>query len=178
MYKKLLTTAALAVACILPTAAAQADCFGCNIVDEGRLARLQPGHTVYVDNVAEANTRLRVIQVDTLNRRILAANALGIERWYPARELYSGARVEERDGMTWAVGLGTFLLLALGGDSNPSAGSAAGDGQPGSTAPGFNWDVYNQSRAASEARQDEPEPARPDTSAGCIWGDRAYGTCH
>ena len=29
-----------------------------------------------------------------------------------------------------------------------------------------------------EERQQKPEAPRPDTSIGCAWGDRAYGTCH
>ena len=33
-------------------------------------------------------------------------------------------------------------------------------------------------RWREEERQQKPESARPDTSIGCAWGDRAYGTCH
>ena len=32
-------------------------------------------------------------------------------------------------------------------------------------------------RQGEEAYSQKPVPARPDTSRGCVWGDRLFGTC-
>lgn len=59
-----------------------------------------------------------------------------------------------------------FLLLAAFGDHEPDRPTA-------------------HERDPNAPRGADPEPVyrsapdpEPDTSAGCAWGDRAYGTCH
>jgi hypothetical protein len=60
------------------------------------------------------------------------------------------------------------LVLALG-----SSGSSSSSSSSASAKQDYDPDRYN--------RQAPSQPAyrhKPDTSAGCVWGDRAYGTCH
>ena len=61
-----------------------------------------------------------------------------------------------------ALVVGCLVLGCLGG-------SGQGQGSPSTQDP---------RRWREEERQQKPESARPDTSIGCAWGDRAYGTCH
>ena len=59
------------------------------------------------------------------------------------------------------------LVLALG-----SSGSSSSSSSGASAKQDYNPDRYN--------RQAPSQPAyrhKPDTSVGCVWGDRAYGTC-
>lgn len=60
------------------------------------------------------------------------------------------------------------LVMALGSSSSSSSGSSSA-----STRQNHDPDRYN--------RKPPSQPTyshKPDTSVGCIWGDRAYGTCH
>ena len=59
------------------------------------------------------------------------------------------------------------LILALG-----SSGSSSSSSSSASAKQDYDSDRYN--------RQAPSQPAyrhKPDTSVGCVWGDRAHGTC-
>ncbi|MFZ5749338.1 MAG: hypothetical protein ACOY45_16975 [Pseudomonadota bacterium] len=66
--------------------------------------------------------------------------------------------------------------LALSGSGNSRSGSSNRGGYPNSST--------QRGSAADEdfyRRQNQPPPPppapKPDTSTGCVWGDRSYGTC-
>ena len=83
---------------------------------------------------------------------------------------------ESSGGWTWgqigaavAIGAGAIYLInkAIQNAPNPAPETRSGGSTDGS---------YLVPRPRVIPPAEEP-PARPDTSVGCAWGDRAYGTC-
>ena len=145
---------------------ASAACTGCNLVDEGSFNARLVGQTIYLGSAAYI-----VTGIDASRKVVYVRRPSGEPAWGDARDFYTRQARSERTAVAVAGvagGLALFCLLGGCSSSRGSGGSAAGSsyGHNGS-------DYYRRSEPAPEANT---PPA--DTSVGCAWGDRAYGTCH
>ena len=160
--------ASLSVAALVSTSTAQASssCTGCNLVDEGRFSASLVGETVYLDHQA-----YQVAGVDTGNGQLVVRDRAGQAWQGQARLFYSPGAQRERD-TAWVVGGVAALGLAcvLVGCGRSSGGASA----PATTAQSRQTTTYSWRSEPPET----PSTSMPDTSVGCAWGDRAYGTCH
>lgn len=159
--------ATLSIAALVSTSTAQASstCTGCNLVDEGRLSASLVGETVYLDHQA-----YQVDAVDTASGQVVVRDSAGQAWQGKARLFYSPGAQRERD-TAWVVGGVAALGLAcvLMGCGRSPGGSSTSDAHQNRQATTYYW--------RSEAAE-APRSTTPDTSVGCAWGDRAYGTCH
>jgi hypothetical protein len=155
---------------------AYAACSGCNLVDNGDLGYIYAGNTVYIDNAASANEAVTVVDVDRNNYSVLVRHASGATDWRSARALYTSAKARERDNNTVVAG-GLMALLGLAAIAGASSGNGGSNGSSNnSSGSNYNYDDDYYRRQSQPAPQDPVY--KPDTSVGCAWGDRAYGTCH
>lgn len=159
---------------ILAAPAHAQPCTGCNLVDNGDLGNLRIGQTVYVDSPYSADGGVSVVAVDTSSRRVHVRHSSGNVDWHYAVDLDTSSEVNKRDEVTtWATaGAVTVGLLALmfgGGDSNSSSGGA-NYATSISGAKCEYYEDYGQAPAPSYS-------SKPDTSVGCVWGDRSSGAC-
>jgi hypothetical protein len=155
--------------------AQSSSCYGCNIVDTGQVYNLQQGQSLYIDNVTSANTRVLVLGFDEATQRLWVRRSSDDQiALVDPTDLYSYSRVQERDAATWGVGalavIGTLLAIGSGSSSNSSSPQPSRQPQRDAEKD-YVW------RPASPPPPPPPSP-KPDTSVGCAWGDRAYGTCH
>lgn len=157
--------AAVSGALLMATAPAQAACFGCNIVDDGTFSRLSPGATVYYHTTLDGSRPLRVVFIDSANRRVLVRDQRGYQSWVSASALYTRDRTRERDMATIGVGIGFLALLA---------GSSSGSGSSQTRSSGVsNWAATRPGADADRSENDE----RDASGDGCYWGNREDGTC-
>ena len=168
MFMKPLTSLVAAGALLAATAPAQADCFGCNIVDDRSIHRLAPGHVVYTHSNMHGSDPVQIVRIDHTNRRVLVRQQNGQRQWYLASSLYTGNRINQRNGATV---VGTLALLALlAGAAGSGSGSGASGGDSGYT----NWLATRPSESESGGSSN----SRRSNSDGCYWGNRDDGTCN
>ena len=166
MLKKTLINIAAAGALLIATTPAQADCFGCNITDDGTIQQLSPGHIVYTHSAMYGSDPVQVLQIDRTQGRVLVRNSSGQRQWYLATSLYAGNRINERNVATIGGTLALFALLTgAAGSGSSASGSDGGYNNWLATRP-------NQDEARRGSRQ------RDNSSDGCFWGNREDGTCN
>jgi hypothetical protein len=172
MLKKLVSII-VAVALSFPTfvAPAQAD-IASSLVAERRFNTYLIGQTVYYYRGTMDYPAVYVVNVDTYNTSALVRFSNGAQTSVPGSRLYSRDQVNVAQAAEAGVGLAILCLIACPSGSTNSGGSYGNDQQPNQ---GFDQEEYNR---RNRQPAPEPEPQKPDTSVGCVWGDRAYGTCH
>lgn len=167
---KALVSVLAAGALLFSQSAAQAStsCYGCNLVDEGWLGSSLVGRSVYLDH-----TRFVVDQVDLASGKIYVHGEDGRQGWGQANQFYSAQARGERDAAWGVAALGVLCLFVCDNSSHSGSSSrASSGGQSGSS---DRTDHYGRRQSYTPPAYDPP---KPDTSAGCAWGDRSYGTCH
>jgi uncharacterized protein YecT (DUF1311 family) len=78
------------------------------------------------------------------------------------------------NGLSAALVIGGGLVLLCALTNCMGQGAASSTQTPSDNA----WGYRPQYTPRNEDPPPVEEPALPDTSIGCAWGDRAYGTCH
>lgn len=168
--KAIATTLCAVMAAYAAPANASCKSIGCNIVDDGHLLDLTYGQTLYLDQYLSGNTSVQVLKVDYNSQAVYVQDANGNRGWVYANNLYTKSRVTERDNATAAFAFGAVLLFLLsGGDDGESTSGSEGGGGGQS----FQERANGTRSGGSSGNGSSPT----DTSAGCLWGDRAYGTC-
>jgi len=72
------------------------NCFGCNLIENGDLANLRIGDTVFFDDPTITNKAATVLEIDAAGERIRIQRANGATEWRSARDLYTAAKLRER----------------------------------------------------------------------------------
>lgn len=175
--KRIVASMLALLLCTTPAAQARPGCSGCNIVDIGAFGPSLVGATVYIDRLSDPNIPVTVENVDTYQERAYVRGPNGDEGWISARELYGPEESRERDDNTVAgTALGIAALLAAMAAASSSSSSSSDSGSSSNSGQTYRQHQYqNQDDDEDDSTAEEP---RPDTSAGCAWGDRSYGTCH
>jgi hypothetical protein len=100
----------------IPTAAhAQRSCYGCNVVDDGRLNQGLVGSTVYYRGGGKV-IPVRVLAVDRSTGRLKWQTKDGRTGWGPARRYYTPARSREQStGIGLGVAAAAVAAVCLAG---------------------------------------------------------------
>jgi hypothetical protein len=142
-----------------------------NIVAEGRYSQALVGQTVYYYRGTFDYPPVVVRSVDFYRQAALVEFETRALLWVSASRLYSKTEAQSAQGAEGVGAVGVALILCMfvcpSSSGSGSSGSAGGSNE--------NDDYGNRGRRAPEPPREEP---KPDTSTGCAWGDRAYGTCH
>ncbi|WP_157081102.1 hypothetical protein [Novosphingobium naphthalenivorans] len=96
-----------------------------------------------------------------------------IEYWdSDCRAPYDANTTNERANVIAGVVVAAVALALIANSSSDGGNSgASGQNSGGSSS-------FDPTAGRASAQPSSPPTPKPDTSVGCAWGDRAYGTCH